>query len=101
MRPTAPIPGRFLYVAWNVSLRLIGPFVTPTRARHRALDAIRSHIGALESIPGIGSIRLLESTFVVPLPGAPSTSRFWLMAAMQRLKPPSPSSVNWMLASIG
>lgn len=71
VQPTAPIPGRFLYVAWNVSLRLIGPFVTPSRARHRALDAIRSHIGALESIPGIGSIRLLESTFVVPLPGAP------------------------------
>jgi hypothetical protein len=71
VRPTEPIPGRFLYIAWNTHLRLIGPFVAPSHARHRKLDAIRTCLTQLESIPGMGSVRLLESTFVVPLPGAP------------------------------
>lgn len=71
MRTTELIPGRFLYTAWNVHLRLIGPVVAPSQARRRKLDAIGECLTQLESIPGMGSVRLLESTFIVPLPGAP------------------------------
>ncbi|BDB43336.1 MULTISPECIES: hypothetical protein [Mycobacterium] len=71
MKRTDPVPGRFLYAAWNVHLRQIGPFVAPSLARQRKLDAIGTGLTQLESVPGMGHVRLLESTFVVPLPGTP------------------------------
>lgn len=71
MKATERVPGKFLYLAWNVHLRLIGPFVAPSSARHRTLGSLQSGLTRLESIPGMGSVRLLESTFVAPLPGAP------------------------------
>ncbi|MEZ0054388.1 hypothetical protein ABIA30_005429 [Mycobacterium sp. MAA66] len=71
MRARATISGRFLYIAWNVHLRLIGPFVLPSEVRRRQLTTVRGSLAQLESIPGIGGVRLLESTFVVPLPGGP------------------------------
>lgn len=71
MRSTPLLSGRFLYLAWNLNLRLAGPFVLPSRERRRQLDVARSVVAQLEGIPGMGDVRLFESTFVVPLPGGP------------------------------
>lgn len=67
MKPTPVFSRRFLYVAWNTHLRLVGPFVLPSRMRRAQLGALRGAVAQLEGVPGIGGIRLLESTFVVPL----------------------------------
>jgi hypothetical protein len=45
--------------------------VLPSEVRRRQLAAVRGALAQLESIPGIGCARLLESTFVVPLTGGP------------------------------
>lgn len=58
-------------MAWKVHLRLIGPFVMPSPVRRRKLATIQSGLAQLASLPGMGSVRLLESMFVVPLPGGP------------------------------
>ena len=72
MRPTTPISGRFLYIAWDTHLRLIGPFVLSSEVRRRQLAALRGSVASeLESISGIGGVRVLESTFVVPLRDGP------------------------------
>jgi hypothetical protein len=71
MRSTIPISGRFLYIAWNMHLRLIGPFVLRSEVRRRQLAAVQGSLAQLESIPGIDGVRLLESTFVIPLPDVP------------------------------
>jgi hypothetical protein len=52
-------------------LRLIGPFVLPSEMRRAHLAALPTVVIQLESMPGITGVRLLESTFVVPLPGGP------------------------------
>lgn len=76
MEPTPVVPGEFLYLTWNIETRLIGPFVRHGGRRAGAqrsepLTRLRQWAARLAEIPGIGRVRLFQSTVIIPLPSSP------------------------------
>ena len=65
------IPTAFTYVAWNIDLHTVGPFVRSSKTRTAALGQLRALTRELNDASAVRRARLFESTFIPPLPNAP------------------------------
>ncbi|MGN2638135.1 hypothetical protein ACTD5D_18440 [Nocardia takedensis] len=99
------IPTEFTYIAWNIDLHTLGPFVKSSRTRKAALDGIRAIARELAETAGVRTVRLFESTFIPPLRNSPRFDVILLIdsdapvreifeAARARHRTPSPALVT-------
>lgn len=65
-----PSSSTFVYMGWSVDLHRVGPFVLPSAKRQKILPGLRN-VRSLLLDQGADHVRILETTFLPPLPGAP------------------------------
>lgn len=58
-------------MTWAIDVHLRGPFLRPSQERQRQLASLAVHMRDLSSRQGVPNVRLLEVTFIAPMPGHP------------------------------
>lgn len=66
-----PLTATFLYAAWSIDPRRVGPFVRSSSRRRKGLDHIRAAASELIARQGVEWVRVFETSFMPPLPGVP------------------------------
>lgn len=79
-----PLTSSFVYAAWSVDPRRVGPFVRPSAARTDWIDKVRGFARQLTQRTDIEAVRVFEASFIPPLPGMPKYDVVMLVRVRNR-----------------